>query len=174
MVRVAKVVLLFLAIGSLPIEGQAQSWSHFTDKDEMTGKVTAYATSARTPPTDPMGFPYSDVTGWLGFGCDGQNEWAFLGFSKEPNLRDTETHDGYDSFRTRVRWDDNVTTVRMTKEWGDRFVNFTDDGMAIVNMGARQTALVELDWYGSGEVYFRISLNGSSDAIAAARRVCQG
>lgn len=121
-----------------------------------------------------MDFPYRGVEGWLAFGCDGQSEWAYIGFTKQPNLTDTFAESGgYSMFRTRVRWDDNVQTVRMSQEWGDRFLHFQSDGAAIANMRSARTVLVELDWYGAGQAYFRFTLNGSADAIASARRACQ-
>lgn len=169
---IAVMTLVWLA--SVPVEVSGQGWDSFTKKDEMTGEVEAYATSARTTATESLDFPYRGVEVWLGFGCDGQDEWAYIGFSQEPNLTDTETHDGYNSFRTRVRWDDNITRMRMSQEWGDRFVHFQSNATAIERMAQAKEVLVELDWHGSGTVYFRFSLNGSARAIANARTACEG
>jgi hypothetical protein len=100
---VASTVILIFVGGALSF-AQAQEWGVSTSKDEMTGEVSVYATSATTGPTETMGFPYSDIEGWLGFGCDKESEWAFIGFNKQPNLPDAEAQrGGYSTFRTRIR-----------------------------------------------------------------------
>lgn len=160
---------------SVPLSANAQTWYVSTSKDEMTNEVSAHAHSPSTTATKPMEFPYRGVTGSLSFGCDGQDEWAYISFSESPNLTDTEAQNGgYSTFRTRVRWDDNVQTVRMSQEWGTKFLHFQNDAAAIQNMMKARTALVELDWYGSGTVYFRFTLDGSADAIERARNRCGG
>jgi arsenate reductase-like glutaredoxin family protein len=68
-------------------------WETSTSVDEMSGKHQAFARSPIVSPTKPMGFPYSDVQAWLGVGCDGSNEWAYIGFTESPNLLNTETRD---------------------------------------------------------------------------------
>lgn len=161
---------LFLLLGSAPPKDQEQQWRHHTSKDEMTGEVQAFATSPRTGPTRQMDFPYTDVEGWLGFGCDGQDEWAYIGFTEAPNLTNSDPQSGgYSTFTVRVRWDDEVQTMRMTQEWGSRFLHFQSDATAIEKIAASNEVLVELKWYGSGSVYFQFSLSGSANAIAHAR-----
>jgi hypothetical protein len=120
-----------------------------------------------------MEFPYHDVQAWLGFGCDASSEWAYVGFTDSPNLTNDDTHDGYSSVDTRVRWDGTVTTMRLTQDWGGEALHFSSDANAISSMVAGKEVLLELDWYGSGKVHFPFTLEGSSAAIAAAREVCQ-
>lgn len=149
-------------------------WTHSTKRDEMTGDVSAFAFSARTKPTRPMSFPYTDVTAVMAFGCDGDSEWAYINFSDSPNLTNTETEDGYNTFTTRVRWDESVENTRMLQEWGATSLHFRDGADAIRKMAAASEVLVELKWYGSGDVYFLFSMSGSSDAITSARQSCRG
>lgn len=173
MARLVTRLALASAVALVPVSVTAQSWDHFTERDEMTGEVQAFATSPRVTATEPMDFPYRGVEGWLGFGCDGQSEWAYIGFSKQPNLTNTSAESGgYSTFRTRIKWDDNVQRVRMSQEWGERFLHFQSDAAAIANMRKSHTALVELQWYGSNPTYFRFTLNGSAGAVASARRAC--
>jgi hypothetical protein len=167
------VAVFFFGLASPPT--YAQQWDHFTSKDEMTGELKAFATSPRSSPTQPLGFPYHNFRGWLGFGCDRQNEWAFIGFTTSPNLTSTEPHSGgYSAFSTRIRWDDSVQSARMMQQWGDRFLLFRDDAAAITSMMNARTVLLELSWYGSGNIYFHFSLDGSTDAINGARTACRG
>ena len=119
-----------------------------------------------------MGFPYGDTQAWLGVGCDGENEWAFFGFSNAPNLTDTEIEGGLNVIRTRVRWDDQVETTEFTQKWGASFIHFRKGRAAIAKIAASSTVLLELSWYG-GRTYFSFSLNGSSAALAKARANCQ-
>jgi hypothetical protein len=79
---------------SLGVPTYAQ-WTTTVSSDKMTGDRSCYAHSQSTGPLEAMSFPYNDVRAWLGVGCDGTNEWAYVGFSESPNLLDTSIGDGY-------------------------------------------------------------------------------
>ncbi len=162
-----------VALAVLSTVAVSAQWTTSTSVDEMTGHTSAYAHSPKAKPTERMGFPYSDIQAWLGFGTDGVDEWAYVGFSTAPNLTGTNTQDGYDSFGTRVKWDDNLETVGFTQIWGSSFIHFQDYDGAIAKMISGNTVLVELKWYGEGKVYFRFPLSGSTAAIAKARAACK-
>lgn len=120
-----------------------------------------------------MGFPHGNVTGWMAFGCDGDDEWVYIGFTESPNLIDTEAREGgYSKFATRIRWDDKVEQVHMMQEWGAKFLHFRDDTAVISKIISAAKVLLELKWYGEGDVYFEFSLAGSTDAITNARAAC--
>ncbi len=138
----------------------------------MTGKRQAFARSPIIAPTRTMSFPYTSTQAWLGFGCDGDNEWTYVGFSSQPNLVNTETEEGYSVFSARVKWDDQLETMRFSQKWGDSFLHFQDDQAAISHMTTAGTVLLELEWYSAGQVYFRFSLQAASAAIAKARAAC--
>jgi hypothetical protein len=150
----------------------AAQWTTSVEKDEMTNERMYYATSASRSPSPAMDFPYSDTRAWLGFGCKGESEWVFIGFSNQPNLVNTETGDGYNSFEARVKWDDQVETMRFSQKWGASFIHFSDDAAAVAKITEATSVLLELDWYSNGHVYFRFSLRGASAAIAKARASC--
>ncbi len=138
----------------------------------MTGEVNAYASSDSMTATQSMGFPYTNTKAWLGVGCDTDGQWAYVGFSTAPNLNRTETKDGYNRIRTRIKWNESVTLVILNQEWGDRFLHFTDDNSAIDNIVGKHTVLLELNWHGEGKTYFRFSLDGSAAAVAKIRAAC--
>ena len=140
----------------------------------MTGEISAYASSPAVPATVRMSFPYSDTESWLGFGCNKGSEWAYIGFTAAPNLTGTGTNDGYDSFFSRIKWDDELLRMQFTQEWGSRFIHFSRDSMAIQRLLAGESALLELPWYGEGATLFRYSLQGSTVAILKARGECLG
>lgn len=165
-------IMLSLLAAALAMPASAQ-WRNSTSTDEMTGERSAHAQSPRTSPTQPMDFPYGDIQAWLGIGCNGESEWAYVGFSSAPNLTNTSNHDGYSTFSTRVRWDDQVETMGFRQNWGAAFIHFQDGDKAIAKMAAASNFLLELSWYGDGGTYFRFSLRGSSTALARARAACQ-
>lgn len=169
-------VLAVLALSAtFPSTSAARQWTNSSSQDEMTGQKRAHAHSAQVSSAQPMPFPYSGVKAWLGFGCDATGEWAYIGFSEEPNLiRAEPISTGYSRLRTRVRWDDAVMETQMTQQWGSRFLHFRDRADAISRMMRANSLRVELEWYGAGRVYFDFSLAGSSAAIARARSMCQG
>ena len=149
------------------------SWRTQISKDEMTGKQSAYAVSPRVRSKSPMEFPYSGTQAWLAIGCEGNSEWAYFGFTEAPNLNNTDTQDGYNVVKTRVRWDDNVQTTSFTQKWGDSFLHFRDYGPAVAKVAGANSVMLELDWHGQRPVHFEISLNGSSKAIQDMRQKCR-
>lgn len=166
---VRSIVFVMLMVG--PLTG-AMAWSTDITKDEMTGEVNAYASSPATTATKEMGFPYTGTRAWLGVGCDTGDEWAYVGFSKAPNLNKTETKDGYNEISTRIKWDDDVTITTLDQEWGERFLHFANGDEAISKIMRKGKVLLELDWHSQGERYFRFSLDGSAKAISEIRAAC--
>lgn len=148
-------------------------WHSFDSKDEMTGKVQGFAASPRVSSTRPMEFPYSGTQAWLGVGCDGKSEWAYVGFTDSPNLNDTDTKSGYNVVTTRVRWNETVQTTKFTQKWGAKFLHFDSYPAAIAKIAGNSTMLLELNWHGQQRVHFEFTLNGSSDAIAKMREICK-
>ena len=162
--------LIFFATMILSSHVTAQ-WDVTTSKDEMTGEISSYCSSPITAPTKIMSFPYGDTKGWLGIGCDGESEWVYAGFTNAPNLQDTEIGDGYNKIKTRIKFDDEVQDVYMSQKWNSKFIHFYDVGVIDKIMKAN-TILLELDWYGEGNVYFRFSGAGSTKAINQIRASC--
>lgn len=185
-------LLILLAVGSTDSGGGSSSkrasssrksnsapakprpaWSTQVSVDEMTGNKQAYATSVRVSPTKRMDFPYGDVKAWMGIGCDGSSEWAYIGFSTSPNLTNTETEDGYNVISARVKWDNSIQNMRLIQEWGAKSIHFSDDASAIAKIAGSSSVMLELNWHGQGRVNFRFPLKGSSAAIQEMRAKCK-
>ncbi len=147
-------------------------WRSFTSKDEMTGAASTFAVSPNVEPNQRMTFPYGDVEAWLGVGCDGSSEWAYVGFSSAPNLSDDETESGYNVVRTRIRWDEHVTQVELTQKWGASFLHFVEDESAIMNIAKSNSVMLALQWHGQRESFFEFPLRGSAAALSEARTNC--
>lgn len=140
-------------------------WKISSSVDEMTGKTSYYAISPKISPTKPMDSPYDDVMAWFGVGCSESFEWAFIGFSTAPNLENTEIEDGYDRISTRVKWDDSIEEITLIHYWGNKFIRFLFDALIIENLESHDTLLLELEWYGEGNVYFKFPLAGGAEGI---------
>ena len=164
-------ILLVLLLALLAIPASAQ-WRTSSSTDEMTGERSSYAQSPATTATKRLDFPYRDTRAWLGVGCKGESEWAYIRFSNAPNLIDTSTKDGYDTFTTRVRWDENVETMDFLQTWGAEAIHFQADETAIAKIATASIVRLELKWYGAGTIYFDFSLRGSSAALARTRAAC--
>lgn len=147
-------------------------WEASTSVDQMSGKRKAFASSPTVYPTKKMGFPYSDVMAWLGVGCDGKSEWAYIGFSSSPNLADTETEHGYNRIRTRIKWNETIENVTLIQEWGASFIHFQNDRNAITKISGSDSALLELKWHGQQSTYFDFPMDGSSAALKSMRSKC--
>jgi hypothetical protein len=166
-----------LLIITLPTATSAAAqWTTSVAKDEMTNEQVVGAISPHATPSRPMAFPYTNTEAWVGFICDGKNEWVYLGFSNTPNLNNTELGDGFHYFSTRLKWGEEIKNARLSQKWGSSTIGFGDggrDALKRLTNGSAETLLLELDWYGIGVVYFRFSLEGAADAIAKARASCK-
>lgn len=148
------------------------AWTTSTSKDEMTGKFSAHASSPTASPKEKMSFPYHDVVSWMGIGCNGEKEWAYIGFSDAPNLTNDETKNGYNLVTVRMKWDDKVFETPLRQEWGSKFLGFESESWAISHIAASSTGMLELRWYGEQPTYFEYSFNGSTRAIQEIRAKC--
>lgn len=164
--KVMLVCVLFIFIACLSFGG----WINQENKDEMTGEIIKVACSKDTPPTAGMNFPYRNVTGNIFVGRNGANEFAAFGFTEQPNLLNVDLQQNRNIIRTRIKWDDKLQNVTLIQKWGDRFLHFSDTKDAIIKIMSAKEVLLELDWYGSGKVYFKFDLTGSSKAIGNVRK----
>jgi hypothetical protein len=154
------------------VPDRKSQWEVLTSVDKMTGVRKIFAISPTVAPTERMDSPYQDVTAWLGVGCDGKSEWAYAGFSTSPNLTDTDTEDGYNKVRTRIKWDGAVQNVTLIQKWGSKVLNFDDERQAIPKMAGSNSALLELSWYGQSHPYFSFPMDGAAASIAEMRKQC--
>ena len=140
-------------------------WHVYSSRDQMTGSKNFYCRSETVRATQQMSFPYDDVSAHLVVGCEDNYKWVYASFSESPNLQMTATKNGYDTFRTRVKFNQQVEWTNMLQEWGSKQLYFSDEHYIISRLKQADTLLLELDWYGEGRTYFRFSCNGSSVAI---------
>ncbi len=171
MVLMILVVFLFISTGCVSpaisenaAEDEAK-WRVTVSKDEMTGEEIWYALSPEVSSTEPMNFPYEDTKAVLGVGYNGEDEWVYIGFNVTPNPLDTTIGDGYYIITTRIKWDDEIETTKLTQEWGSKYLHFTEDEEVVSKIINSDTMLLELNWYGEGKVYFRFPLEGAAEAI---------
>ena len=166
--RIIIIILILILTFSFAVSGEGQ-WNTFTSEDEMTESKIWFANSPYVSPTEKMDFPYGDVEASLHVGYDGEREWAYIAFRDTPNIMNSEPGDGYNIIYTRIKWDDEIENIKLTQKWSSRFIHFKDDENIISNIINSNTALLELDWYGEEEVYFKFPLDGSAAAIEKIR-----
>lgn len=154
-----------------PAAATAQ-WSVGVGTDRMSGEAFAYAYSPRVSPTTPMSFPYADTESNMAFSCNGDSESAYVSFTSEPNIANATIGDGYSTFESRIRWDDELLRVKFLQSWGSETIGFLDSSSAIERMQASESVLLELSWYGEGPTLFLYSLEGAAAAIHQDRETC--
>lgn len=147
-------------------------WTTSQSEDEMSGVKMSFAFSPHVESTTRMRMPYTGTTGRLAVGCNDNSEWAYIVFSETPNLLNVILEDGRNRIRTRMRWDDDVENITFIQTWGANTLHFTNASYAIQKMISSNEVLLELDWYGENNTYFKFSLKGSSDAITKIRNGC--
>lgn len=164
----AKRIALYLLILLLTVSAYGQ-WRNSSSQDPMTGEMTWYAISPYVTSTSKMSFPYTGTEAWIGIGKDSKDEWVYIGFTNEPNLVNTKIGNGYNSVKIRIKWDDELTEATLTQTWGSKFLHFSNDHEIISRISKHNKVLIELEWYGSGKVYFEFPLSGSAKAIKTMR-----
>lgn len=173
MKRLSQTVFLVLVVGALSVLPAVAQWTTTSTTDEMTGATRHIAMSDPTEPTREMDFPYQDLEGRIVVACEGGAEMAILYFTKRPNLTDTDYGaSGGPAVDTRVKFDDKIKDLRVRHESGRQSLTIAGDTFFIRDVMESSTALVELPWYGHGDVYFRFSLTGSVEAIQSIRSRC--
>lgn len=166
--RVALSILVFILVGS-GISLASSQWRNSSSLDPMTDEMTWYAISPYVTSTSKMNFPYTGTEAWIGIGKDSKDEWVYIGFTNEPNLVNTKIGNGYNSVKIRIKWDDELTETTLTQTWGSKFLHFSNDHEIISRISKHNKVLIELEWYGSGKVYFEFPLSGSAKAIKTMR-----
>ena len=167
-----KKTLKFIGLLVVNISSAHAGWDVSFHSDEMTGKNQAFAISPIVKSTKNMSSPYNNVSSWLGVGCESGKRWAFIGFSEAPNLSGSKTKDGYNVISTRIKWKEEVQKVNLTQDWGAKFVHFNNDEIIIKKIASSNESLLELNWYGNGNVYFNYSLSGSASALKKIAKKC--
>lgn len=148
------------------------AWIVSRSVDKMTNVKSWYAISPSVNSVDPMRFPYTDTRARMAVACDKKSKWAYVTFSGSINLTGTVTHDGFDTVATRIRWDSNIEHVKFTEKWGARHVQFESTDKVITDVISHKTALLELQWFEQGTVYFRFPLEGAKAAVQTALSKC--
>lgn len=167
-----KKTTLFIGLIAANISSAYANWNISINSDEMTGKQQAFAISPAVKLTKPMSSPYNNVSSWIGVGCDGAKPWAFIGFNQAPNLSDSTTKDGYNAISTRIKWNEEVEKINLTQDWGAKFVHFNNDDIIIKKIASSNEVLLELNWYGNGNVHFNYPLSGSASALNKIAKEC--
>lgn len=150
----------------------AESWESNVTVDKMTGERKAYVISPHVSAVERMAFPYQNVRSWIEVGCTKNDEWVVFGFTAAPNLVDTTTEEGYNRVSVRIKWDQILSSEELLQEWGSVGLHFQNSDSTINKLLSSKSALLELNWYGAGNVYFQYSLTDAKKVITSMRATC--
>ncbi|WP_457597994.1 hypothetical protein [Hydrogenimonas sp.] len=168
--KVFKMVLFVFLFLSLPLFGM--EWRIFTDKDVMDGSEYVTLNSERVLPIKQMAFPYQETKVLLGITCKKNTNWksVFLAFNIFPNIINI---DDYNSKRIRIKFDNKMEYYTVYAPRNEKMIYFADNDKVIKNLKRAEIMILELPWYGEGNVYLKFSLKGSSKAINELFRQCK-
>jgi hypothetical protein len=165
MKKINYLVLYLVVIMATPVFGQ---WSITAVEDEMSGIVYGVAYSSLVAPNTTMGFPYGDVKARMSvMVSESGHSLVYFEFTESPNINNTRADGGYNRFRTRIKWDDDLEVVSMRQKRGGSLLEFEKKQSALYKIAHANNVLLEVSWYGEGFVYFEFSLSGSSKALSA-------
>ena len=113
-----------------------------------------------------MAFPYTGTKAFAGIACDGRG--AYFGFTSAPNMHGDTARDGYSTIRLRVRFDDEPPLrSEFSQTWGSDQLSTASDTVRNGLLG-KHKMMLEVPWYGEGNVIFEFDLTGSRKAYESA------
>lgn len=159
-------MVLILVLSMLITVSAETEWETFSEEDKITGEISWHAASPYVE-TEDLDIPFSDDKAKITISSDGEYEWVTLGFTSSPILTDSESRSGNRLFKVRSRWgEDYITNVKLIEEnRDDDYLFFWDNSRIISYMKEYESLLLELNWYGQGEVYFEFPLEGAKEAL---------
>lgn len=154
-------------------ERPAPSWRVSSSVDEMSGDVSYFASSPRAMSNDWSGRLYRDTESWVAVGCkSGSSPWVYFGFTNTPNITGDNTKSGYSESTSRVKWDEELGSMKLTQSHGSSFMHAVDDSSALGRLESSSKVMLELSWYRQRAIKFEYTLNGSASAIREALAAC--
>lgn len=144
-----------------------------SNKDDLTGELEFYSTDGSiTNSSKPTGLLGGHTKAFIYALCSpGQHPYIGIRFTRQPNLLNDDTQDGYSVSHNRVLLDDVVYRHRFTQTWGSNFM-FSRDRELFVRMMNSDSMALALVEYGDGEIVYRWSLAGSKNALTQLRETC--
>ncbi len=157
----------------LDISNEKLTWSTISTIDEMSGVTTYHAFSPKIFPTSQLKFPYKDVFSYMGVSCQKGSFQVYLVFNKT-NLSGRATYKNGNRFiNTKVKFDENISDENFVlikgREDSLYFSNQDGDFISPVEILQRLISssymLLQLNWHGNGDVYFRYDLNSPREIL---------
>lgn len=148
-------------------------WSKASTTDEMRGTRSFYVLSPDMRPSRPMTFPYQGTTANLVVACNNNREWAYLVFSKNPNIVGDTPRGTYSEAYLDIAWGPEITRHLITQDVGSKFLMFYDSEDVFRRIESSPRMIVEIPWYSQGRVQFSVSLEHGKQAVAYLRQQCR-
>lgn len=162
---------LLASILLLTTASASAAWTQHDSEDKMSGTSTAYTFSENVLPEKTLKFPYAKSKSFIAIACNKTDTWAYVGFTSA-NITGGDIKSGYRLHDIRVKFDDTITTVSTMQPSGSDHLHMFDVSGFINKVSAGTTLLVEVEWYGQGDVIFEHDLTGSTDAINQMKAKC--
>lgn len=156
-------------------------WSVITTTNDMTGESSVLASSSFTKSVRPMSSPYTGVMVRMYAKCTLRNDgspflWGYLHFTTAPNVTNSKREHGVRVVPITMRWDSGeIVTHTFMQDSGSKFLepfDLSPDGF-VANARSHNSLAIQISWYGQNRPVFKISMAGSSAAIAAIVSTCK-
>ena len=171
-----KKILLILSFIFFSFGATANSdWKSGVQKDEMSERETFFITTDWISPKYPMSFPYQKTESSIVIACtkNGTSVMIFFRFTTAPNLNDTKIDDGFHKINTRIKFGEKLERIRLDQKWGSKYLSVYSEIAFIQNLWNANEILLELNWHGSNNVYFKYSIKGVLEEIEHLKGKCK-
>lgn len=143
------------------------TWNTSLQLDEMTEEKVFFASSPITHTTKPQPSPYNDLHSWVYVGCKDDTPWVHFAFSTLPEFSEFQNKLGKKQITTRFKWDDSIKTTTFKQDNGKKYIyNVRHSGHILQWLQAHDELLLEINWYGLGNIYFRYNLENAQKTIS--------
>ena len=191
-----KLLIGLVSMGLMQVSMAGSNWDIEITEDIMDDTKTVLAKSKGVKSINPMVEPFNNVEASLVYGCNPKEEWAYVNFDNSivvlnnsiyksdweeeyffdydrPNMKRPDGSDMIHEYSySRIRWDDDLSKIRLRQDDDGNRLYFMNNKKAIDNILKSSQMILETNWERNGITHFKVDVKGSSDAIRIARLTC--
>ena len=141
----------------------------------MSGRETFFITTNWISPKYPMSFPYqkNESSIIIARTKNGTGIMIFFQFTTAPSINDTKINDGSNKIITRIKFGEQLERIRLDQKWGSKYLSVYSEIAIIQNLWNAKEVLLELNWHGSNNIYFKYSIEGVLEEIDHLKAKCK-
>ena len=168
-----QLTIFFILLSAPTSSSLANSWQVKKEINPVSNIASYYAISPYSKPMSSLQFPYSDVKSWVNVGCDSEkNTWAYISHTKSNFTGGKWSNSSKVHYNVRFKFDDKNKLKFSLREKGNSLFVYTDKSAFIDNLKSATHMTTGIEWYKQGDVYFKYSMKGSSQAIDSIMMKC--